>query len=209
MNGKLIPDQMIDLDMINIRFWKRYATYYGDSFDMGKYLMETQEECFKHENDGIELNQDMGALVTGPVHAPLPRPILSKNTTQDDLLEMEYVLHLEARPLQKFGDYTNTKQDDLNVDTKPSASSQLAINSLPTTVKRYKDSLEQSVVLETNFHVEETYTFGGDIVKTIKLIAGNERADKDIMTKFMTKGTNVYEEILNEMRLKPPVETVG
>ena len=57
--------------------------------------------------------------------------------------------------------------------------------------------------------MEETYNFVCDITKISKLIADDERSDKDIMTKFMRKVTNAYEETLDKMRLKPPVKTVG
>ena len=62
---KITPDQILDLGMIDIHFWKMYAAYYGDNSNIGKYLMKAQAECFKHENDGIKLKHDMCVLVTG------------------------------------------------------------------------------------------------------------------------------------------------
>ena len=119
-----------------------YAAYYGDNSDIGKYLMEAQAECFKHENDGIKLNEEMCTLLTGNIDAPFPNPILGKYTTQDDLLEIDNVLTLEVTTLQQFIEYTTTKPEDLNMDTKPSASNQLSATNLTTTAERYKKSFE-------------------------------------------------------------------
>ena len=64
-NGKLHQDQMLDLGMTDVRFWKMYSAFYGQHSFIGTRLMEAQEECFKHENDGIKLKHDICALVTG------------------------------------------------------------------------------------------------------------------------------------------------
>ena len=64
-NNKFCQDQMLDLGMIDVRFRNMYSAFYGQDCLIGKSLMEAQEECFKHENNGIKLNHDMCALVTG------------------------------------------------------------------------------------------------------------------------------------------------
>jgi hypothetical protein len=73
-NGKLHQDQMLDLGIIDVRFWKMYSAYYGQDPSIGKRLTEAQEECFKHKNDGIEVKEDMRALVTGDVNASFSQP---------------------------------------------------------------------------------------------------------------------------------------
>ena len=88
-NGKLHQDQMLDLGMIDVFFWKMYNAYYGQDSSIGKHLMEAQEECFKHENDGIELKEDMCALVTGDVNSSFSQPKLGRTTTEKDMLEMK------------------------------------------------------------------------------------------------------------------------
>ena len=64
--------------------------------------MEAQEECFKHENNDIELKHDMCALVTGDHNQSFAQPKLGRNTTHHDLLQMKYVLKQEAATLQEF-----------------------------------------------------------------------------------------------------------
>ena len=78
-NGKLSTNQMLDLGMIDVRFWKMYSTFYGDDSLIGRSLMEAQEECFKHENNGIELKHDMCALVTGDLNQSFSQPKLGRN----------------------------------------------------------------------------------------------------------------------------------
>ena len=152
-DGKLHPDQMLDLGMIDVRFWKMYSAFYGDDSLIGTSLMEAQEECFKHENNGIELKHNMCTLVTGHLNQSFPQPTRGRNTTEHDLLQMKYVLKQEAATLQEFIAHSNGDKMYINTDRKVSATEPATKCSLSQIAETYKDSLDASVKKVTNYTV--------------------------------------------------------
>ena len=142
---------------------------------IGKSLMEAQEECFKPENGGIELKQDMCASVTGYLNESFFQPKLGRNTTEKDVLEMKYVLELEARTLQEFIAHNNG--DGINMDTKVSASGPGTSCTISQIAEAYTYSLEPSVNKITHLTVKEAYNHVGDLTKMSKYVADNESAN--------------------------------
>jgi len=114
-NGKLHQDQMLDLGMLDVRFWKMYSAFYGQDYFIGTRLMDAQEECLKHENNHIELKHNICALVTGDLTQSFSQPTLGRNTTEQDMLEMKYVLEEETATLQEFIAHRNG--DEIDIDT--------------------------------------------------------------------------------------------
>jgi hypothetical protein len=167
--------------------------------------MEGQKECFRHENDGIELKEEICSLITGNVDAPFPQPKLGRNTTETDMLEMKYVLELEAATLKEFLAHDNEKVVD--IDTPVSASSQVTSSTLSQIAQIYKDSLEESVGKLTKLTVKETHNFVGDVMKMVKHVADDESADKNVMASFMRNATNSSKEALKETRTNKVAST--
>ena len=60
--------------MIDVRFWRMYSAFYSEDSFIRTSLMETQEECFKHENNGIKLKHDMCVVVTGDLTQLFSQP---------------------------------------------------------------------------------------------------------------------------------------
>ena len=156
-NGKLHQDQMLDLGMIDVRFWKMYNAFYGQDSFIGTSLMEAKEEGFKHKNDGIKLKHDMCALVTGDLVRSFLQPKLGRNTTEKDMLEMKYVLEVEAATLQEFRAHNNGDKMYINMDTKVSATEPVTKWMLSQTAETYTDSLDAFVKKVTKFTVKEAY----------------------------------------------------
>jgi hypothetical protein len=203
-NGKLSPNEMLDLGMIDVRFWKMYSAFYGDNSLIGKSLMEAQEECFKHENNGIELKHDTCALVTGDLNQSFARPKLGRNTTHDDLLQMKYVLKQEAATLQEFLDHKNGYETDEemndNNDRQVSGTELETKCSLSQIAETYKEQLDAAVQKRTNYTVDQKYNFVGDLTKMIKHVADDNAADAVIMDEFQKGVSGIYEETLRKMR---------
>ena len=146
--------------------------------------MEAQDEFFKHENDGIELKEDMCALVTGDLTQSFSQPKLGRNTTENDVLETKYVLELEAVTLQEFIAHNNGDELNVDMDTKVSTSGRGTLCTLSQIAETCKDSLDASIKKVTLVTEKETYKYVGDLTKMIKHVANDESADAAIIKKM-------------------------
>ena len=82
----------MDLSTIDVRFWKAFNAFYGNGTKLAERLFLAQQQCFDNENEGIELAVKLLEKITGQSDATYP--ILGKNTTRQDVKEMEFVLSI-------------------------------------------------------------------------------------------------------------------
>ena len=55
---------MLDMSMIDVRFWKAYSAYYGDKSPIGKLLYDAQAQSYLYEDAGIQItNETCNAII--------------------------------------------------------------------------------------------------------------------------------------------------
>lgn len=71
-----LPEEMLTLDVIDIRFWKTFHAIYGDGGDMGQLLFDAQAQSYEFKNAGTMLNKELLAKLCAK--APDGYPLLGK-----------------------------------------------------------------------------------------------------------------------------------
>lgn len=202
-NGSLSEEQMLDLTMIDVRFWKAYAAHYGENTQIGKDLLEAQAECFQYENDGIEISDTVCFSLLGPEDGSYP--LLGPNTSSSDMREMEYVLSNSATTLREFLDFS--RRDTVAGESKVDGSPLGEAVSLSALAEAYKTALDISITKSSLATNDETQNFVGDVMKMTRFVADDEGVDKEMMEGFLRHVNAGYEEVMNKLKSKRKLPT--
>ena len=196
-NGLVKEEEMLDLSMIDVRFWKAYNAFYGNGTEISEQLMSAQAQCFKYENEGIEISENLLTKITGPDNATYP--ILGPNTTMLDMGEMEYVLSNEVVTLRSFLDFTRDEQCN---DADCVGESKREFSSLTMLAEAYMIALERSEAQTTKATSDETQDFVGDCMKMVRFVADDDRVDKDMMDGFLRCVNEGYNGVIKQLKDK-------
>ena len=93
-SGSVNKEKMLDLLMIDVRFWKSHNVFCGNGTKSATALMEAQARCFMYEEESIEIWDSLWKKLTGDKDATYL--ILDPTTTSLDMREMEYVFGNEV-----------------------------------------------------------------------------------------------------------------
>ena len=135
---------MLDLSMIDVRLWKSYSAFYGNGTQISNDLMLAQAQCFKYEDEGIEISDTLLKKITGSDTASYP--ILGINTSTLDIREMEFVLGNEVVTLRSFLGFTQDTECD---DSNGCKESSTEFESLTTLAQAYKIAIDSSTAVTT------------------------------------------------------------
>ena len=195
--GLVKEEEMLDLSMIDVRFWKAYNAFYGNGTEISEQLMSAQAQCFKYENEGIEISENLLTKITGPDNATYP--ILGPNTTMLDMEEMEFVLSNEVVTLRSFLDFTRDEQCN---DADCVGESKREFSSLTNLAEAYMIALERSEAQTTKATSDETQDFVGDCMKMVRFVADDDRVDKDMMDGFLRYVDKGYNGVIKQLKDK-------
>ena len=118
-------ENIVDLDMIDPRYYKVYNSHCGDDSEMGRLIHKAQQRSFDTEGLGVMIKDETAHALTGTLSAPYP--ILGKNTTMEDFLEAKFVIGsqcpctvLDLERWRAFADLDDCESDsDIHPDKTP------------------------------------------------------------------------------------------
>ena len=197
-NGKLDLSEMIDLSMVDIRYWKVFNARYGDGTKLSEYLYRAQVQSFKYENDGIQVSNSLLSKVVGG-HTQT-YPILGPNTTMEDFNEM---MHARSEPYFTLQDLLNCRKDGVDWEdnmllsgldhgsTEERATLSATASAMQAAVRAAVDEETAQDATKSNKDL-----FMAEYIRMGRFVADNDCVDKDMMSKFLTHVKSGYEDII-------------
>ena len=124
-DANVSPENIVDLDQVDPRYWKVYNSHYGDKTEMGQLMHQAQRRSFETEGLGVMITDSTAHKLTGGQSSPYP--ILGKNTTMEDFLEAKFVMGsqcpctvLDLERWRAFADLDDCESDnELHPDNTP------------------------------------------------------------------------------------------
>ena len=166
--------------------------------------MLVQAQCFKYEDEGIEIPDTLLKQIAGSDIASYP--ILGISTSTLDMKEMEFVLGNDVVNLRSFLDFT---QDTTCDDSNGCKESNTEFASLSALAQAYKTKIDSSTAVTTKATCDEKLDFVGDCMNMVKFVADDERIDKEMMNGFLSCVNKGYVRVINQLKEKEKTSSIG
>ena len=134
--------------------------------------------------------------ITGPENTTYP--ILGKNTTKQDVKEMEFVLSNDVVTLRSLLEFIND-EDPTGGDGDGSCVDE-QFDTLTSLADAYKTAIAASVAKTTTKTDEETNAFVGDCIKAVRFCADDERVDKKMMDGVLRNLNKGYDDVMKQVK---------
>ena len=203
-NGSVHADEMMDMAMIDIRYWKIFHAHYGEDSKVGQYLLEAQRQCFLYEHAGIAVKQSLLSKIVGDEDSEYP--ILGPNTTSTDYKEMLFAWGNPGRTLVDLTRYRAGKEEDedLSLAQLGVVAGERRKTALSDVASAMQKRLEQneSTSNDSLWNKEEKDSFMSTMIKRVKFIGEDEMGTTAMKQKFMMGVDKLYDEYVNEKNAK-------
>ena len=207
-NGEVEINGMLDLGMIDIRYWKVYHSHYGEMDDeSGKFtdlaqsLYQAQSQSFKYENEGIQVSDELLSKIIGSKDASYP--ILGPNTTMEDYEEMQYV---RSQPYFTLADLMERRMDeDWDDDIPLSQLNHGGENErvlLSSTASAMQAAVSSAEVAETHKSASNNVrdTFVGECMKYVRFVGDDKRVSGEMMNEFLNHVKEGYNKVVEGVK---------
>ena len=200
-NGSVLPSEMLDIGMIDIRYWKIFNAHYGSDTEIGRSLLEAQKQCFFYEHAGIAVNANVVDKIVGDEKAEYP--ILGPNTTMTDYEEMNYVwkrpgttlveLEMNRACMLDDSDYDDLTLNGLRDESRKNK--RIAITKIASSMQERIDETEDRERIMTE---KEQGNFMSTIIARAKTVSECELGDMELKNEFLLEVERAYDRYIDK-----------